>query len=160
MNTGDKPQLDVIWAHRHFSAQCFNATWTLIEKQDRTTEDNEAMLLTALASLWHWTQRPDCTPQNLSIGHWQVSRVYALLGQGANALHHGQRCLHFSHDLPPFYLGYAHEALARAAAVMGDSTTLRAHLEQARACARAVEENEDRQQLEQDLQTISSVSPA
>ncbi len=66
--------------HRYFSAQCFNRAWELIRRIDRTELESEQMLLLAQASLWHWTQRPDCTPRNLSIGYWQLSRVFALLG--------------------------------------------------------------------------------
>ncbi|MBL8850512.1 MAG: hypothetical protein JNG89_12600, partial [Planctomycetaceae bacterium] len=46
-------------AHRQFSGECFNRTWELIDKQDRTPADDEQMLLRSLASLWHWTQRAD-----------------------------------------------------------------------------------------------------
>jgi len=54
-------------AHHYFAAQCFNQTWDLLEKAHRSPEEGEQMLLLALASLWHWTQRDDSTPQNLSI---------------------------------------------------------------------------------------------
>ncbi|WP_395741367.1 hypothetical protein [Prosthecobacter sp.] len=67
--------------HRAFSADCFNRTWQLLEKPDRTAEDDEQMLLLAMASLWHWTQREDCTLRHRSIGYWQVSRVYAVRGK-------------------------------------------------------------------------------
>lgn len=53
------PDFDRIAAHRYFSAECFNQAWDLIEKPQRTAEDNEKMLLLSIASLWHWTQRPD-----------------------------------------------------------------------------------------------------
>ena len=32
----------------------------------RTSEEEDKMLQLSLASLWHWTQREDCTPTNLS----------------------------------------------------------------------------------------------
>src|ERR1700687_1872237 len=64
-------------AHRFFSAHCFNRAWDLIRKSNRTTIECEQMLQLSQASLWHWTQRSDCTPKNLSIGNWQLSRIYA-----------------------------------------------------------------------------------
>jgi hypothetical protein len=76
----DDADFDADQAHRHFSASCFNLAWELIDKPDRTAEDDEQMVRLAQASLWHWTQRSDCTDKNLSIGYWQVSRVCALLG--------------------------------------------------------------------------------
>ena len=147
----DNPRIDLDLAHRHFSSDCFNRTWTLIEKPDRTPAEDEAMALCALASLWHWTQRPDCTERNLSIGHWQVSRVYALTGQGENAMVHARQCLERAAGSPPFYIGYGHEAAARAALVLDDRANFLEHLEKARACAANVEEANERALLDADL---------
>jgi len=117
----DQPIFDLPGAHRYFSAECFNSAWELIDKPRRTPEEDLDMLHRSLAALPHWTQRPDCTPTNRSIGFWQVSRVYCLLGQEENARHYGELCLAVSRgaDVPPFYLAYAHEALARAELVAG-----------------------------------------
>ncbi len=52
---------DVEAAHAHFSKACFNAARALIEKPDRTPAEGEEMIRLNQASLWHWTQRPDCT---------------------------------------------------------------------------------------------------
>src|SRR4026208_1633757 len=98
------PTFDKAAAHQFFSADCFNRTWTLIERPNRSPEEDEQMLLLSLASLWHWTQREDCSDQNLSIGYWQVSRVYALRGEGQSALRYGESCLRHSQDQPPFFL--------------------------------------------------------
>ncbi|HVV99423.1 MAG TPA: hypothetical protein VHB77_03720 [Planctomycetaceae bacterium] len=147
--------IDLAQAHRHFSADCFNRTWDFIDKPDRSAEDDEAMVLSTLASLWHWTQRSDCTDQNRSIGHWQASRVYALVGQGDNARRHGERCLAFASGAPPFYVGYAHEALARAADVLGDAAAKERHLQEAWGCAGTVTDESARSALEQDLKTLS-----
>ncbi len=87
------PDFDLDAAHRYFSAHCFNAAWDLLDKQERTPEENEQMIRLCLASAWHWTQRADCTPTNLSVGYWQASRIYAVLGQGDNARRYGQMCL-------------------------------------------------------------------
>lgn len=151
------PKLDVQLAHQHFSADCFNRTWTLIEKADRTGADTEAMVLCALASLWHWTQRPDCTNQNFLIGHWQVSRVYALAGQGENAMRHARHSLRLAEGSPPFYVGYAHEAIARAALALDDHERFADHLSQARRCAEEVTDAQERQWLKNDLKPLQTV---
>lgn len=105
--------------HQYLSADCFNKCWTLIDKTNRSPEDVEDMILLAHASLWHWKQRQDCKPVNLSIGYWQVSRVYALADEYEMARLFGEKCLKVGrgNQLPPFYLGYAYEALARAEAL-------------------------------------------
>ena len=117
----ETPTLDRAAAHRHFSAACFNETWALLDKANRTPEENRQMIATAWASLYHWTQRPDCTSQHLSVGYWQVSRVHAVLNLAQEARRYAEVCDAYSHDLPPFYRGYAQEALARAAALTGDT---------------------------------------
>lgn len=71
---------DVPAAHRFFAADCFNRAWELIDKPDRTSDDDLRMISLAQASLWHWTERPDCTPRNLSIGYWQLSHIYSAVG--------------------------------------------------------------------------------
>ena len=63
------PDFDSAKAHQHFSAHCFNSAWELIDKPERTPEENEQMIQRTMASLWHWTQREDCTNQKLSIGY-------------------------------------------------------------------------------------------
>ncbi len=152
----DAPKLDFVLAHGHFSADCFNRAWTLIEKPDRDAADDEQMLLLALSSLWHWTQREDCTNRNLSIGHWQVSRIYALLGDGNAARKHGERCLALAQGSPPFYLAYAHEAMARAAFVASDVKTAQQHLAEARTITESVSDPEERRLLEPDLDSLAN----
>lgn len=148
------PPFDAAQAHRFFSAECFNRAWDLIDKAERSPQEQEQMLLLPLASLWHWTQRPDCTPRNLSIGYWQASRACALLGQAENARWFAEKCLEHSADEPPFYLGYAHEARARAALVAGDRERLAQHLEKARELAAAVTDEDERTMLQRDLEAL------
>ena len=75
-----KPQFEPAAAHRWFSADCFNRVWALLEKAGRTPAEDERMISLCHASLAHWRERMDCTTRNLSIGYWQLSRVYAVLG--------------------------------------------------------------------------------
>jgi len=150
----DDAKPDLAAAHRHFSANCFNEVWGLLDKGDRTRREDQRMIELAHASIWHWTQRDDCTDINLSIGYWQASRVYAVLGMTDEARRYGELCLAFSEKAPPFYLGYAHEALARAASVAGDRETAADHLAAARAAAESVTDEESRKMLLDDLETI------
>lgn len=147
-----KPEIDLEQAHRHFAAYCFNTAWDFIRKTDRTPEEDEQMIRLAHASVWHWTQRPDCSDRTLSIGYWQLSRVYALVGDASTARRYGELCLLKSDE--PFYVGYAHEALARAASVAGDTAKAREHLDEARRQAESIRNAEHRQWLEKDLETV------
>ncbi len=151
------PGLDLQAAHRYFSAACFNQAWDLIDKAERTPGEDERMLQLSLASTWHWTQRSDCAPSNLSVGYWQTSRIYAILGQADNARRYGlmslDACQH--EGVLPFYLGYAYEALARAEMVAGDREKMMGYLAQANdALERITEDDEARSMLQNDLKTI------
>jgi hypothetical protein len=158
MTKGDEGgKLDVHQAHKLFSTGCFNKTWELIEKPERTPEEDEEMLHLAISSLWHWTRRDDFAPVNASVGYWQVSRVFALLGQAENALRYGRRSLEVleGESAPPFFAAYAREAMARAEAVAGNGEEMKGHLEEARRLAGEVNEEENRKILLADLDTIS-----
>jgi hypothetical protein len=152
----DEPTFDIEAAHRYFSTECFNRAWDLIDQEERTPADEDEMLKLSIASLWHWTQRPDCTKKELSLGYWQVSRIYAITGRPENAVWYAERCLEVTEDadLPPFYLGYAYEALARAAMAGRNKRQAMEYIAQARALAGQEQNEEDRQLLLDDLETI------
>lgn len=147
---------DSTQAHRFFSAECFNRCWSLLDKPQRTADEDRDLELVALASLWHWTQRADCKPRNLSIGYWQVARVYAVLKHPANALRYAELCAAISRDEPAFYRGYACEALARAALAAGDVVRAREELRLARDFAAQSADAEERAALETDLASIDA----
>ncbi len=147
---GEAP-IDVAAAHRHFSGWCFNQAWELIDKPDRTEAENRLMEAMSQASIFHWMNRPDCTSRNLSVGYWQASRIQALLGNATEAMRHARTCLGYSADLPPFLLGYAYEALARAASLTADRADMADYLGRAEALADQVADAEDRRLLVADL---------
>ena len=64
---------------RRLGADLFNKTWTLMEKDDRTIDDDDEMVHCAHASAYHWRQVG--TAANRSRSEWQCSRVYAILGR-------------------------------------------------------------------------------
>jgi ketosteroid isomerase-like protein len=152
-------EADMQEIHKQLSVKCFNECWGLIEKTDRTAEDTENMLLLAAASLWHWKQRTDCQPSNLSVGYWQVSRVHALAGQHDMARLFGQKCLAVGQDskLSPFYVGYAYEALARAEMLAGNAEAAKAHLAKARSALSAITDKEERDALEPDVLALEKM---
>jgi hypothetical protein len=150
-----EPRFDIAAAHRYFAAHCFNQAWDLIEKKDRTPEDERMMVALNQASIYHWRQRDDCDDQRLSVGYWQASRIQAILGNAAEALRCARICLGYSGNLAPFFVGYAHEALARAQEIAGNSRVAREHLDAALRFAAEVSDDDDRQLLLADLHALS-----
>jgi hypothetical protein len=147
-------QFDLTAAHKFFSADNFNKTWEYIEKKDRSQADDLNMLHAAIASLWHWSQREDATPKNLSVGYWQVSRVFSLIGQPDNARAYGLLSLRHAESLEPFFKGYAYESLARAEMIANNRVAMKHYLEKANEMAGQVTDEEDRELLSRDLETI------
>ena len=153
----DEPTFDVDASHRYFSVHCFNQAWVLLDKSEGTPEEDEQMIRLSLTSHWHWTQREDCTPNNVSAAYWQTSRIYAVLGQAGNARRYARLCLEASQrdDVAPFYLAYAYEALARAELVADNPRRMASCLDQARRIADTVPDEETRQWLLDDLSAIA-----
>jgi DNA-binding transcriptional MerR regulator len=144
--------------HRALGAELFNQTWTYLEKESRTVDEDDMMLLSANASAYHWRQVG--TAANFARSEWQISRVYSVLGRAEPALHHARRCLQICQDngIGDWDLGFAYEALARAAAVSGNRDAAQAWTDQAYEAAADLAEDEDRDLLLTDLSTIPGVT--
>jgi DNA-binding transcriptional MerR regulator len=143
-------------AHRRLGIDCFNKTWTLMEKTDRTQTEDDEMLHCAHASAYHWLQVG--TAANHARGEWQCSRVHVLLRHPEQALRHAQRCLELVQAHPDameeFDLPAAYEALGRAHAVAGDLTEARRYVELGRAETAKIADDDDRAIMEADFATI------
>jgi hypothetical protein len=139
--------------HRERGIEIFNATWALLDKPDRTAEDNEAMIRAAYASAYHWSLAARRTVENEVRGEWMLSRVHAFAGFGETALRHAERCLHITEaaGLTDFDLGFAHEAMARSLACLARADDARRHLAIARATP--IADPEDRIIFDGDLAT-------
>ena len=135
----------------------FNEVWTLLGKENRAPEDDDRMLHMAHASRYHWGEVGE--PVNRVRGEWQCSRVYAELGRAEPALHHAHRALEVcqQHGIGGFDLAFCYEALARAAAVGGDAAQRERWLAEARTAAERVEDDDDRELLQADLDTVPEV---
>jgi DNA-binding transcriptional MerR regulator len=139
---------------RRLAASLFNGTWTLLEKENRSRDEDDAMIHMAHASAHHWRQIGK--PQNVARGEWQCSRVYAVLRRPEPCLHHAQRVLDICQEngMHDFDLAFAYEALARGHAIAGDAAQARAYTEQALAAAEDITDADDRELLLTDLETI------
>lgn len=76
---------------RKLAADLFNTVWSLMEKANRTREEDDMMIHAAHASRYHWAEVG--TAVNLARGEWQISRVYCVLNRAESALFHAKRCL-------------------------------------------------------------------
>jgi len=151
MTEQDKPIADL---HRRFAVDLFNLTWDLLDKPERTPEQDDTMIHAAHASRYHWGEVG--TPLEFARGEWQISRVYAVLRYPESALYHAQRCLDLcrANGIGDFDLAFAYEALARAYAIAGDDARSGEYIELAMKAAAEIAKPEDREYLEGELMTV------
>jgi len=147
------PELDVD-TRKALGKGLYNHTWTLLEKKDRTPDEDDEMIHAAHASRYHWGEVGG--PENRARGEWQCSRVYAVLGRGEPALWHARRCLAIceEHGIADWDIAAAYEALARASFVAGDRAGAARWAGAARTALAAVADEDDREQIEQDLDAL------
>ncbi|MCA9243476.1 MAG: hypothetical protein KDA32_05950 [Phycisphaerales bacterium] len=144
--------------HKNFAKACFNETWTYLDRNDRTPDDDEKMINVAHASRYHWSHVGG--PTQFARGEWQLSRVYSTVGRAEPAMRHARRCMEIckANSLGAFDHAAAHEAIARAAAVGGDSGERKRNLDAGMALLAQVNDLEDRQIVENDLKSVPACS--
>ena len=140
--------------HRKLGAYLFNYTWSLIDRRPRSRAEDAEMLHAAHASRYHWGVVG--RDLNRQIGEWQISRVYSILGRAEPALYHARQALAIARraHLGRFYLAYAYEALARAAAVAGRTRDRDRYVREARRVGGRIRDPDDRRILAEDLATV------
>ncbi len=139
---------------RRLAVDLFNEAWQLLETDPRSPEQDERMVHAAHGSRLHWEAAG--TAENVAIGDWMCSRVYATLGRAEPAMYHARWCLARagSEGLPDWVRAEAHEAMARAHALMGEVDQARSHANDARAICDTIDDAEDRHVVLRDLATL------
>ena len=139
--------------HRKLAIDANNATWEILGKtlNEISDDDAEEMTRRAYSAAYHWQRAEGTSPVNEARASWLLSRVWVVRQNGEQALHHARRCLAVceSVGLEDFDLAYAHEALARAFAALGNDGQARHHLAIAREVP--VADSDDRALVEADL---------
>lgn len=151
--TKNEPVSEKDW-HRKFAMDGFNLTWDLLDKEDRTGEDEDRMVHAAHASRFHWGEIG--TPLEWERGEWQISRVYAVLNRPEAAIHYAQRCLALceANAIGDFDLAFAYEGLARAHAVAGNAAESRRYVDLARQAGERIGDEGDRTYFLGELATV------
>ena len=137
--------------HRRLGIDLYNRTWTLMDSP------GDEMLYCAHASAYHWMQGGGTTA-NRARSEWLCSRVYSILGRPEPALHHARRCLELVESAPTemedWDIAGAHEALARAHLVAGETDEARRNYELAREDTAKIADPEDAKHIEADLDAL------
>ena len=141
-------------SHRKFAVDLFNLVWDLLDKGERTKEEDDRMVHAAHASRFHWGELG--TPLEFERGEWQISRVYAMLNRPQAAIYHAQRCLDICtvNQIGDFDLAFAYEALARAYAIAGESAKSREYIRLAEQAGEQIEDEGNREYFLGELGTV------
>ncbi len=141
-------------AHKKLAGETFNLTWDLMDRKDRSPADDDLMVHAAHTSRFHWGKVG--TEVNLERGDWQISRVYALLGKGTEALHYARSCLDtcIRNEIGDFDLAFALEAMARAHALLDEWEDSERYFEHATTAAGTIAKDDDREYFLSELGTV------
>jgi hypothetical protein len=133
-------------AQRHFAVKLNNRVWELLEKPERSREEDELMVLAAYASYYHWLQVGTAVHQQR--GEWMIARVYTVLGNATAALQHALRCLELTQQraelMADFDVAFAYESVARANAIAGNRDEALKFARLAEQAGQAIMDEEDR----------------
>jgi len=141
--------------HKKLAADLFNKTWDLLDKPNRTPEEDLEMIHTAHASRYHWGQVG--TPLEFQRGEWQISRVYAVLEMGESALFHAKIALRTCQEkgIGDFDLAFAYEAIARANTILKNTAEKAKYLALAKEAGEKITDEGNRDYFFSELETIS-----
>lgn len=140
--------------HEKMGKNLFNKTWDLMDKKERTPDDDLEMIHSAHSSAYHWRQFGE--PINFQRGEWQVSRVYARLNLAEACLYHAEKCLELTkkHDIKDFDLAFAYEAMARAYAIAGNKEEKEKYIDCAKKATDAIKDDEDKKYALSEIASI------
>ena len=134
-------------AQLHFAKQFNGKTWELLDKGERTQEENELLVDYAHASLAHW--RAAGSGMHLQRGVWMLARVNTVLGNSQLATQYAQRCLELTERhknlLADFDFAFAYECMARAQALAGNQAEALKYRDMADKAGTTIKDEEDRQ---------------
>ncbi len=144
--------------HKKLAVDSFNLVWSLLDKKDRTREEDDQMVHAAHASRFHWGQIG--TPLEFERGEWQISRVYSVLKKPESAVYHAVRCLEIckENQIADFDIAFAYEAMARANAVAGDYSESKKYAQLAKEAGEKIEEEDNRKYFFSELDTVPGYS--
>ena len=140
--------------HRQLGVDLFNRTWTLLERDDRSPDDDDELIDAAHASAHHWRYAEGVRPENRAAAGALTASTRSAGRTSRRVTRSAARPLRRAR---PRGLGprVAYEALARAHKLAGDEAECARNVELARAVA--IADDEDREHLEESLATLGGL---
>jgi len=132
-----------------------NRAWRLAEAPSRTKAEDEEMLKAAQAAAEHWGKVGDELERVRAA--ILLGQVYALLGDGTQALHHAREAFAYvteHEDTPGWQVAFAHAVMANAAAANGELSLHQTHYQRAKTLGSALTDDDERALFEATFRTV------
>ena len=133
--------------HHYMGIEMNNQTWGLLDKKDRSEQDNIRMINFAKASLYHWRKSDKYEVVNEQRGKWLISHVYAMLDKSGETLSYAKETLKITEDnnLKDFDLAYAYESMARAYSISENKDESEEWYKKAKAAGDLIADEKDKE---------------
>ncbi len=130
-----------VW-HKKFAVDLNHLVWSLLDKTDRSDEEDNQLIHAAHASHFHWDEAGMAVRTR---GEWLISHVYAVLNRPEPTLYHAQRCLALCQEknVKDFDIAYGYEAMARAYALTGQKAEYQKYVQLAQQAGDRIQDEED-----------------
>ena len=140
-------------AHAYFARKLNGEVWQLLEKTERTSDDQFRMMHAAHGSAYHWLCAGTVVHQQRA--EWLLAHVYTVLKEAESALLHANRCLALTEEheaeMADFDKAYAYEGMARACALCQNEEDAMWYYQLAKQAGRLIKDPEDRKIFEGDF---------
>ena len=147
----DEKQDFTIDAHKKFAVDFFNGAWGLIDKKDRTREEDIQMIQMAHASAHHWLSLKGHVDESRSLvapprSANQLANVYLRLNRPEPALYHAQYCVDYceEHGIGDWDIAFAYQCLAHAHHIADDNENRDKNLKLAHDAGSKIEKDGDK----------------
>lgn len=140
--------------HRKIAVETYNHCWDLLDRDDRSPDEDFELLTSAFASRYHWSLAGG--PEQWAVSDWMVSRAAADIGEGSLSLAFALRANDAMQefDAPDWLVASAAEGLARAYAALGSEQDRDEWCNNAESLVEAIADEEDRELIASQLATV------
>ena len=140
--------------HRTIAVERYNHCWDLLERDERSQDEDVELLTAAFTSRYHWSFAGG--PEQWTISDWMVSRAAADIGEGSLALTFALRASSAAQefDAPDWLVASVAEGVARAYGALGDDRARDEWLVNAERLVAAIADDEDRDLIASQLASV------
>ena len=140
--------------HREMAAERYNHCWDLLERDDRSRDEDFELLTSAFVSRYYWSMAGG--PEQWAVSDWMVSRAAAVIGEGSLSLAFAQRANDAvqEFDAPDWLVASTAEGLARAYAALGSEQDRDVWLNNAESLVEVIADEESRELIASQLASV------